>query len=370
VPRDAWNRLVGEDGSPFLEWDWIGTLEDSGAATAETGWMPHHLTLWDDDRLIGACPLYVKAHSLGEFVFDQSWAAAAMRAGMRYFPKLLVGVPFTPATGARFLAAPDVARDEVRELLAGALEAVCRESGASSVHVTFCPPEEAEALAARGWLRRNAWQYHWVNDGFSTFEDYLGSLRSKRRNQTRRERRALEEEGVEITTYTGDEIPEALFARMFDLYRATIERLPWGQQYLELPFFTRIRERFGERLCFVVARQGGQVVAGTFNVVKGDTLYGRYWGTVREIRHLHFNVCYYAGIEYCIAHRLARFEPGAGGEFKLLRGFDATPTTSVHWIREPRLAAAIARSLVGENRYVAREIAWRNAESALRRNRG
>jgi predicted N-acyltransferase len=369
VPRSAWDALVG-DGSPFLEWDWVTALEDSGAAAAATGWLPRHLTLWDDDRLIGACPLYVKGHSLGEFVFDQSWASAAARARIEYYPKLLVAVPFTPVTGTRFLAAADVAAPGVVATLAAALEAMCGENGLSSVHVNFCLPEETEALAARGWLRRAAWQYHWTNTGFGSFDDYLESLRSKRRNQVRRERRALGEDAVEITAYTGDEIPDALFPRMFVLYRSTIDRLPWGQQYLEEGFFDLAAERLRRRLCFIVARQHGQVIAGTFNVRKGDVLYGRYWGADRELRHLHFNVCYYAAIEYCIAHGLRRFEPGAGGEFKLLRGFDASQTESVHWVRDPRLCDAVRRFLVQERRTVAREIDALIGHSALRRDRG
>jgi predicted N-acyltransferase len=368
VPRAAWDALVG-DGSPFLEWDWLTALEDSGAATPGTGWLPRHLTLWDGERLAGACPLYVKGHSLGEFVFDQSWASAAARAGIGYYPKLLVAVPFTPVSGARFLAADGVARAGVAATLAAALETICREERLSSAHVNFCLPDEVEALAARGWQRRTGCQYHWTNGGFASFDDYLESLRSKRRNQVRRERRAVAEEGVEITAYTGDEIPDALFPTMYALYRATVDRLPWGQRYLGRTFFALAAERLRHRLCFVVARHEGKIVAGTFNVRKGDALYGRYWGAKREIRHLHFNVCYYAAIEYCIAHGLRRFEPGAGGEFKVLRGFDATPTQSMHWIRDPRLADAVRTFLARERRAVAREIDRLGERTALRRDR-
>ncbi len=368
VPRAAWDGLVG-DGSPFLEWDWLTALEDSGAASRATGWLPQHLTAWKGERLVGACPLYVKGHSLGEFVFDQSWAAAAARAGIAYFPKLLVAVPFTPVTGARLLVAGDVAGDEVAGTLAGALEESCQRHQLSSIHVNFCLPADAAALGRRGWLRRTGWQYHWTNDGFASFDDYLASLRSKRRNQVRRERRALADERVEIVAHTGDGIPDDLFGQMFELYRTTIDKLPWGQQYLDRAFFELARERVRSRLVVIVARQGGETIAGTFNVRKGDTLYGRYWGARRDLRYLHFNVCYYAGIEYCIVHRLRRFEPGAGGEFKLLRGFEATPTESMHWIRDPRLAEAIRKFLVQESRAVAREIDWLGDRTALRRTR-
>jgi predicted N-acyltransferase len=369
VPRAAWDALVG-DGSPFLEWDWLDALEDSGAAVAATGWQARHLTLWEGERLVGACPLYAKSHSQGEFVFDHSWAAAAGRARIPYYPKLLVGVPFTPVTGARLLSHPGAARPAVIAALAAALEELCARTDYSSVHVNFCLPDEVAALTARGWMRRTGWQYHWTNTGFASFDDYLASLRSKRRNQVRRERRELDAQGIEITAHAGATIPDDLFPRMFDLYRVSVGRLPWGQQYLDAAFFARASAGLRHRLCFIVARRAGRVLAGTLNVQKGDTLYGRYWGVERDERHLHFNVCYYAGIEYCIAHGLLRFEPGAGGEFKLLRGFDPTPTESMHWIKEPRLADAVRRFLVQERRAVAREIDWLDDHSARRRDRG
>jgi predicted N-acyltransferase len=362
---EGWDALVGL-GTPFLESAWLRILEDAGCATERTGWLPQHLTVWRGTRLVGGAPLYVKAHSLGEFVFDQGWATAARRAGIAYYPKLLVGVPFTPVTGARLLARVDE-RAAVVAVIASALEDLCRRESFSSVHVNFCLPDEAVALGARGWLRRTAYQYHWRNAGFGSFDDYLASLRSKRRNQVRRERRALAEQGIEIVVHRGPEIPAALPARLFALYRSTIERLPWGQEYLNARFFALAREHFAERLCWIVARRAGEVIAGTFNVEKGDTLYGRWWGADAEIRHLHFNVCYYAAVEHCIAHGLQRFEPGAGGEFKQLRGFEATATESMHLLADPRLAAAVGDFLRRERRAVAGEIRWLNERSALRR---
>jgi hypothetical protein len=366
VPRAAWDALVG-DGSPFLEWDWLVALEESGAATPATGWAPRPLTLWEGDRLVAACPLYVKGHSLGEFVFDQGWASAAMRAGLQYYPKLLVAAPFTPATGARFLTGATDRRAAIEQLAAG-LEELCRRHRLSSAHVTFCLPDEVDVLAGRDWHRRTGFQFQWTNAGFATFDDYLESLRSKRRNQLRREQRALAAEGVEIEVVAGERIPAALMPRMFELYRVTIERLPWGQQYLNRQFFELAHERLAHRLCLILARQHGEVIAGTFNVQKGDTLYGRYWGAVRELRHLHFNVCYYAAIAHCVRHGLRRFEPGAGGEFKHPRGFDAWPTESMHLIVEPRLADAVRHFLIDERRAVDRELAWLGERSALRRD--
>jgi predicted N-acyltransferase len=233
--------------------------------------------------------------------------------------------------------------------------------------VNFCLPDEVDALAARGWLRRTGWQYHWRNAGFATFDDYLASLRSKRRNQVQRERRALVDGGIEIGVHVGDDVSRGLMERMFMLYRTTIDGLTWGQQYLNLAFFRLAQERWRARLCLIVARRAGEAIAATLNVVKGDGFYGRYWGTTADVRYLHFNVCYYAAIEYCVAHGIARFEPGAGGDFKLLRGFDATATDSMHLIREPRLADAVGRYLSEERRAVASEIEWLGERTARKR---
>ena len=366
VPREAWDALVADE-SPFLEWDWLAALEEGGTVGRETGWLAQHLTLWDGARLLGACPLYVKAHSMGEFVFDQTWAAAAQRAGIAYYPKLLVGVPFTPVTGMRFLARPDDAA-MVRVALGGVLERLCEDHDFSSVHVNFCQPDEAQVLETRGWLRRVGFQYQWRNEGFVTFEDYLSSLRSKRRNQARRERRELDRQGVEIRTYAGDDIPSDAAPLVYQLYRSTVDDNPWGQRYLTRRFFELVLERCRQRVCLVLAWQGGEVIAGTFNVQKGRVLYGRYWGALRTLRHLHFNVCYYAAIEHCVAAGLARFEPGAGGEFKQLRGFDATPTVSMHWIRDPLFRAAVADYLERERAAVANEVAFQQQKTSRKRD--
>jgi predicted N-acyltransferase len=367
VSRDAWDALVG-DGSPFLEWDWLVALEEAAVVGPDTGWLPQHLTLWDGDRLVGACPLYVKSHSHGEFVFDHGWASAAQRARIPYYPKLLVAVPFTPVSGQRFLAAPG-ARAGVGAQLAAALEDVCARQGFSSVHVNFCLDDDRAALAARGWLHRTGYQYHWINRGFRTFDDYLASLRSKRRNQVRRERRALEEHAIVTEALAGDDLPDALVPVVYRLYRATVDTNPWGQRYLNRRVFELVWERWRSRLCVILARRHGEVIAGTFNVQKQGVLYGRYWGAFQEVRHLHFNVSYYAAIEHCIVHGLQRFEPGAGGEFKHLRGFDATETQSMHWIRDARFRDAVAEYLGRERAHVAGEIEWLDDNTARKRER-
>jgi len=356
VARGEWDALVGAE-TPFLEWDWLASLEDSGAVGARAGWLPMPLLARERGRLVAACPAYVKTHSEGEFVFDFAWAEAAARAGIPYYPKLLVGVPFTPVTGTRFLVAPDVDRGETIRELGAALRELCLNARLSGVHINFCREHESALLsqgsAAAGmdaspYLLRVGFQYHWHNADYESFDDYLRQFRSKRRNQIKRERRELERQGIAIEVLTGDAIGDDLVEPMYRCYLATIESHYWGRQYLNRRFFELLRDRFRHRLCLVVARKGDEVIALTTNVIKGDALYGRYWGALQHARYLHFNVCYYAAIEHCIAAGIARFEPGAGGDYKFLRGFDPQPTYSVHFLAEPRLARAVAGYLEHE----------------------
>lgn len=365
LPRAEWNALVGDE-SPFLEWEWLASLEESGAVGAETGWLARPLVAREGGRLVAACPLYLKAHSEGEFVFDHGWADAAHRAGLRYYPKLLVGVPFTPVTGARFLVAPGASRALWLPRLATALREVCEAHGLSGAHVNFCREDELAALVEAGWLARLGLQYHWLRRDWKTFDDYLASLRHKRRKEVRRELRAVAEAGVALEVRTGADIPDAWFAPMWRFYRATIDANPWGRRYLNPRSFELLRERFRERLCFVVALRGDVPIAGAFNVQKGDALYGRYWGATEAVKHLHFAVCYYAGIEHCIRQGLARFEPGAGGSYKQVRGFDAQPTRSAHWLVDPRLHEAVSRYLEDERAETREAIDWLRERSALK----
>ena len=367
VSPEAWNALVG-DGSAFLEWEWLSSLEHAGCVSARTGWLPQHLTLWSGRELIGACPLYVKAHSMGEFVFDHGWAEAAQSAGIAYYPKLLVGIPFTPATGARFLSAPGTDRPSVIRALGEALQGICRRNGFSSAHVNFCLPDEVEALADCGFEHREGYQYRWTNPGWRSFEDYVAALKTKRRTQVRRERRELLDQGITIEVREGAEVPRELLPTMFRLYRTTIDKLYWGRRYLNARLFDLVGERWRRRLCFILARRDDEVVAGTFNVRKGGVLYGRYWGAFEDLRFLHFNVCYYAAIEHCVRQGIERFEPGAGGEFKHLRGFDAQSTDSMHFLADRRLAHAVADYLARERRAVERHIEYMEERSALRKS--
>ena len=365
LPKEEWDALVG-DGSPFLEWDWLASLEESGAVGPGTGWESRPLVARRDGRLVAACPLYLKGHSEGEFVFDFAWADAAQRGGIAYYPKLLVGVPFTPVAGQRILTARGEDRRAWLRAFGETLRETCLGNELSSVHVNFCPGDEVGPLEESGFVRRLGLQYQWRNEGYDSFGDFLSRFRSKRRNQIVRERREVRAAGVAIEVLEGDAIPDALFPPMFRIYRSTVRNNPWGRQYLNERFFGLLRERFRRRLCFVVARVGGDVVAGTVNVRKGPALYGRYWGALREIRHLHFDVCYYTAVEHCIAEKLERFEPGAGGDFKQVRGFDAQPTWSAHFVADPRLARAVSHHLAAERAEVERGIAWIREQSALK----
>jgi predicted N-acyltransferase len=365
LPPSEWNALVGDE-SPFLEWEWLASLEQAGCVGERTGWDARPLVVREGDRLVAACPLYIKSHSEGEFVFDWGWADAAERAGIRYYPKLLVGVPFTPVGGRRLLTASTADAGRYTQMLAGALREICSSNELSSVHINFCREDEADLLEHEGYLKRVGIQYHWHNEGYASFEDYLARFRSKRRNQVRRERREVERQGVRVEVLAGDAIGDELFEPMYRFYLSTIRDRAWGRQYLNPRFFELLRERFRSHLVFVVAFRGDVPIAGAFNVAKGETLYGRYWGSDERVRNLHFEVCYYAGIEYCIEHGLLRFEPGAGGEYKQMRGFDARPTWSSHYLHDPRLSAAIDRFLAAERSQAADTIDFLHERSALK----
>ncbi len=365
IPAKDWNALV-RDESPFLEWEWLASLERAGAVGNQTGWQARPVIARDGDRILAACPLYLKQHSEGEFVFDWSWADASQRAGIDYYPKMLVAIPFTPVTGARILVAESEDRERWISLLGEALRQTCISNDFSGIHINFCHEDELDGLEALGYQVRLGFQYQWVNQQYESFDEYLGRFRSKRRNQIRRERKELDRQGVVVETFVGHDIPDRLFEAMYEFYEATIQSHYWGRQYLNFPLFELLRDNFRERLVFIVARQGKEWIAGTFNVSKGDTLYGRYWGATRPLRHLHFNVCYYAAIEHCIRSGLQRFEPGAGGPYKQLRGFDPQPTRSAHFLRDPRLNHAVERFLEAERSEVAETIDWYRERSALK----
>lgn len=359
IDIDEWNFLARQGSAcPFLEHDWLRCLEESGAACRESGWLPYHITLRDDSgKLVAAAPTYIKLRdSSGEFVFDSQFAEAAYSIGVQYFPKLLVGIPFTPATGRRLLTYSDDHRDALIQTLGNGILQLCQSMGLQSAHVNFLESDEASALESCGrqWIRRLGVQYHWENKEYESFDDFMrAQFNSKKRIKMNRERSKVRERGIKMRVITGDEILPNDVRSMFRIYAAGIDKqIFWGRQYLNQRFFDLLSEclSFRKHLLFVEAiDENGFVLAGTFNVVSQDVFYGRYWGSPAEIAsgeaipNLHFETCYYTAIDAAIDLGISRIEPGAGGgDSKGPRGFDAKPTFSAHWFANNQLRQAIA----------------------------
>ncbi len=351
VSPESWNRLIGE-AFPFAEYDYLLALEEGHCVGIEPGWEPRYLTLWEGKQLQAACYLYRKTNSNGEYIFDWDWANAYQRYGQRYFPKLTSAVPFTPATGPKLLVAADASnpRELQQQLLASALELVQQE-GCSSLHFLFIPAEEREIYEAAGLLLRHSFQFHWQNQGYGSFEDFLSRLRSKRRKEILRERRQVQEQGLEVILLRGEEIEPKLCRVMYDFYLTTIDR-KWAMPYLSYEFFQYIFTHFRDQLVLALARKQGRWVAGTINYHKGPHLFGRYWGCRQDFRSLHFELCYYRLIEYAIEQGVQRFEAGAQGAHKIQRGFLPNLTYSAHWIAHPAFHRAIGEFIEEEKRSI------------------
>ncbi len=349
ISRAAWNGLLHPNDAPVLRWEWLHSMESSGSASPQRGWQPLHFTLWEGDRLLGAAPAYLKHHSMGEYVYDFGWADAAARLGVDYYPKLLVGLPLSPLTARRFLV-NDAAH---RTLLADAMEQFAKEEGLSSIHVLFPPGDEAATLAARpGAFRRSTMQYHWRNPGYRTWEEFLSRFDSKRRNQLKRERGAAEKQGITLRTVRSHELDETHAELAWRFYEATASRHSWGPVQLNREFFHRAFASMPDQIELVVAEREQKVIAGAFNLYNSERLYGRYWGCFEEHPFLHFNVCLYHSIDDAIARGLKVFEPGAGGEHKISRGFEPTEIHSVHRIFNAKLDAAIRAATARERAQV------------------
>jgi uncharacterized protein len=346
-----WDRCAGT-GNPFLSHAFLSILEESGSVGPGTGWQPAPVAIdGPDGRPAALLPSYLKSHSQGEYVFDHGWADAYARAGGDYYPKLQIAVPFTPVPGRRLLAsAPRLA-----PALIAAAEKVVETHGLSSAHATFIAAEEVELFERAGWLIRIDSQFHWHNQGFERFEDFLATLSSRKRKAIRKERAAALE-GLTVAHLTGSALTEAHWDAFWDFYQDTGAR-KWGRPYLTRPFFSLLGERMADRVLLVLASRGGRPVAGALNLIGADALYGRYWGALAELPHLHFELCYYQAIDWAIAHRLARVEAGAQGAHKLSRGYRPVPTWSAHHLADPRLREAVARYLAQERAAVEREIA-------------
>src|SRR6478736_2204500 len=357
-------KLTSEDNSspelftreqlhnPFVSYEFLSALEESGSVAGRTGWQPRYLLAErPDGSLWGAAPSYVKSHSRGEYVFDHGWAEAFERAGGDYYPKLQVAVPFTPVTGPRLLVRAGLETDAVRGALADALVEITRASDLSSAHVTFLTEQEWRSLGKRGFLQRTDQQFHWENVDYTNFDDFLNRLASRKRKTINRERKEALSAGIEVCWLTGSDLTEAVWDAFFAFYMETGSR-KWGRPYLTRDFFSVVGQKMSDRILLVMARRAGRWIAGAINFIGADTLFGRNWGAVEHHPFLHFELCYYQAIDYAIAHRLARVEAGAQGEHKLARGYLPVTTHSANYIADPGLRRAISDYLARERVYV------------------
>jgi predicted N-acyltransferase len=355
IAPEAWDACAG-DINPTVSHVFLNALEESGSAGARSGWAPQHLSFADPaGRVVGAVPMYLKSHSYGEYVFDWGWADAFERSGGRYYPKLLSAVPFTPVPGPRLLIAPGAPIETKRHLVAGMVE-LTKQRQISSLHVNFPEIEDFEAFGEAGFLPRIGQQFHWTNDGYRDFDDYLAALNSRKRKAVKKERReALADGAIDIEVLSGSDLTERVWDAFFRLYLATTDR-KWGSAYLNRRFFALIGERMPDKVVLVMAKRGREYIAGAFNILGRETIYGRNWGSPREYRFLHFECCYYRAIEFAIEHGLKRVEAGAQGPHKLQRGYLPVPTYSAHWIPDPNFRRAVAAFLAREREMVAEKI--------------
>jgi hypothetical protein len=359
VDPAQWDALAGD--SPFLAHAFLSGLEETACACADSGWQPCHLTLWDGRTLRAAMPLYLKTHSYGEYVFDWSWAEAYQKHGLRYYPKLLCAVPFTPATGPRLLA-PTAALQG--RLLDAAFE-LARDAGASSLHVLFPPPEQAQLLESRGLMLRSTVQFHWENPGYDSFEAFLAAMNHDKRKKIRQERRKVSEAGIAFRWLDGRSATEADWDFFTWCYNRTY-RQHYSTPYLNRAFFQHLARRMPHQVLLVLATRHDRPVACALNVHNSHTLYGRYWGAAEFHSGLHFETCYYQAIEFCIARGLRCFEGGAQGEHKLARGLLPTRTVSAHWLAHPQFASAVESFLAREGRGVGAYLDELNEHSPFR----
>ena len=353
IPAAAWDACAGDaTANPFTRHAFLSALEVSRSACARTGWQPQHLVAETaGGGIAGVLPCYLKSHSLGEYVFDRGWAEAYERVGGRYYPKLQVAVPFTPATGQRFLVAPGADVETIRAGMAQGLVELAKLRDASSAHVTFMTEAEWRALGDRGFLLRTDQQFHWDNTGFGSFEDFLAALSSRKRKTIRRERRDALTNGIEVVWLTGSDLTEAAWDAFFAFYMDTGSR-KWGRPYLTRAFFSLIGETMANETVLIMARRAGRFIAGAINFIGDGALFGRHWGAVEQHPFLHFEICYYQAIEFAIARKLARVEAGAQGEHKLARGYLPNTTYSAHYIADLGFRRAIADYLKRERAYV------------------
>ena len=343
----AWNALEGGIDNPFLRHEFLAGLERHDCVGEHWGWLPHHLALYDGTRLVGAVPMYLKYNSYGELVFDWAWADAYQRAGLRYYPKLVVAVPYSPVTGPRLLIANDIDREQVANtLIAQALE-LAREMNVSSLHWLFPHTPDMQRLEQQGLIRRTGTQFHWHNRDYRSFDDFLAAFSAQKRKKLKRERRRVAEQGITIEVLDGHSADAEQWQIFHHFYRSTFDKRG-GYPTLSENFFRHLGQSMPESVVLVLAKLEGRYVAGALSLRSSDTLYGRHWGCDEDFHSLHFELCYYQGLDYCIAQGLQRFEPGAQGEHKVGRGFEPVPTWSAHWLANPTFAKAVADYLAHE----------------------
>jgi predicted N-acyltransferase len=359
ISKECWDGLSGttkgQPGglyNPFISHAYLSSLEESGSATADTGWLGQHLLMEDGKGVFaGGLICYLKNHSQGEYVFDHGWADALERAGGRYYPKLQCSVPFTPATGPRLLSATTADETAVRNSLAAGLQELTRRHQASSAHVTFLPEDEIATFEQAGFLHRTDQQFHFINDGYASHNDFLETLASRKRKALKKERRAALEGGITIDWLTGKDLTESIWDQFFAFYMDTGSR-KWGRPYLTRKFYSLIGERMADDILLVMAKRNGKYIAGAINFIGSDALYGRHWGAIEDHPFLHFEVCYHQAIDFAIDKGLKRVEAGAQGEHKLARGYLPATTHSAHFIAHPGLKRAVADYLDRERQDV------------------
>ena len=366
VDRAAWDALAKSLPIPFLEWDWLHLMEISGSTTAKTGWLPHHLTIWSNRGLAAVAPMYIKGHSAGEFVFDHVWADVAARLEIEYYPKLVGMSPFTPLTGYRFLIAADEDESELTSLIVAEIDRLCRRYRMSGSSFLFADPQWRLEMIKHGYFGWRHQSYAWQNRGYQTFDDYLAVFNSNQRRNIKRERQAIEKQGVSVRIFTGEDIPRTFFPLMYTFYEGTNDKFgPWGCRYLTRSFFDGLYQDYLHRLVIVAAFDElaqSRPLGMALLVTKEAQLYGRYWGCSRPINSLHFNVCYYAPIEWSIRNDIQLFDPGAGGAHKIRRGFKAVSSYSLHRFYDPRLARVMQNHIDEINRLEQEQIDSLNLE--------
>lgn len=359
-----WDACAG-DGNPFVSHEFLSAMEDSGSANSRTGWLPQHAVLRrESGDIVGVVPMYAKSHSYGEYVFDHGWANALERVGENYYPKLQAAVPFSPVPGPRLLRRPGAGVPVAA--MASALEQACQSHDLSSVHVTFCTEDEWHGLGDAGWLQRIGMQFHWENEGYTSFDDFLGALSSRKRKVLRRERRDANAAGLTFHALSGADITERHWDAFYGFYQSTVDR-KWGSAYLTRRFFSLLGERLGDKVVLMYAENAGKPVAGALNLVGDEALYGRNWGCRGDWPFLHFELCYYRAIDWAIEHGLKRVEAGAQGRHKIQRGYMPKPTYSAHWITHSGLRRAVANFLVEERAGIEAEMAALAEDSPFRK---